>query len=162
MLEDSELDYSDMQTYAVRCRLCRKQLLVSNKIKFSHVGKTEPCGNCLFLDEEFLPDWIKDEIENMSWTKGRLKCPRPECTARVGGFDFVQGLLCSCGEFTIPAVWIQDGKVDIRAINSDNVMTNSRPNSGQVAELKKNLNVRVSQGDFFTILIYHTELKCQG
>ncbi|XP_028414081.1 uncharacterized protein LOC114537151 [Dendronephthya gigantea] len=141
MLEESEPDYYDNQTYAVRCRLCRKQLLVSNKIKFSHSGKAEPCGNCLYLNDEFLPDWIKDEIGNSSWTKGRLKCPRAECTARVGGFDFVQGLLCGCGEFTIPAIWIQDGKVDVKAINRNDVVGNGQPNSGQVPELEKNLNI---------------------
>ena len=109
----------EKKLYCIRCRLCREQLLLSDKIKFSHPGKAELCGNCLILDEEFLPSWINNEIECSSWTKGRLKCPRVECTARVGGFDYIQGLLCGCGEFTIPAIWIQDGKVDVRAINSN-------------------------------------------
>ena len=138
-MEASEKDYShDIQqtkprlehkTYCIRCRLCRKQLLVSDKVTFSHSGKTEACGNCIFLDEDFLPQWIKDEIENSSWTKGRLKCPRTDCTARVGGFDFVQGLLCGCGELTIPAIWIQDGKVDVRANNSNDVTSTAKPRS---------------------------------
>jgi hypothetical protein len=122
--------HSEKKTYCIRCRLCRKQLIVSNKIKRSHSSgnkATEPCGNCIFLDEEFLSDWIRDEIENSLWTKGRLKCPGVGCPARVGGFDFVQGLLCRCGEFTIPAIWIQDGKVDVRAINSNHVMSTAKP-----------------------------------
>ena len=114
--------------YCIRCRLCRRKLLISGKIKFSHSEKTEPCGNCIFLDEEHLPGWIKEEIENSSWTKGRLKCPRENCTARVGGFDYIQGLLCGCGEFTIPAIWIQDGKVDVRTVNGNDVASTDMPN----------------------------------
>ena len=113
----------EQKTYCIRCRLCRKELLTSDKIKFSHSGNTEPCGNCIFLNEEHLPDWIKEEIEYSSWTKGRLKCPKENCTARVGGFDYVQGLLCGCGDFTIPAIWIQDGKVDLRTVDSNVTLT---------------------------------------
>jgi hypothetical protein len=144
--------HSAKKTYCIRCRLCRKQLIVSNKIKRSHSSgnkATEPCGNCIFLDEEFLSDWIRDEIENSLWTKGRLKCPGVGCPARVGGFDFVQGLLCRCGEFTIPAIWIQDGKVDVTAINSNHVMSTAKPSltssdksySGQIPVSEESSNV---------------------
>ena len=115
------------KTYCIRCRLCRNQLVMSDKVRFSHSEKKEGCGNCIFLHEEFLPDWIESEIENASWIKGRLKCSRTECTARVGGFDFVQGLLCGCGELTIPAIWIQDGKVDVRVVGSNDCMSIDKP-----------------------------------
>lgn len=115
------------KTYCIRCRLCRRELLTSEKIKFSHSGKYEPCGNCIFLNEEHLPAWITEEIENSSWRKGRLKCPTENCTARVGGFDYIQGLLCGCGDFTIPAIWIQDGKVDVRTVDGNGVTSTIMP-----------------------------------
>ena len=137
-MENFEKDCHDIQvddklalgtkTYCIRCRLCRKQLFVSDRVKFYHSGKSEGCGNCIFLDEDFIPDWIECEIENSSWTKGRLKCPRAQCTARVGGFDFIQGLLCGCGKLTIPAIWIQDGKVDVRTISSSDCISNAKLN----------------------------------
>ncbi len=36
-----------------------------------------------------LPEWIGVRVEEGGWTRGRLLCP--QCGARVGGFDFVQG-----------------------------------------------------------------------
>ena len=137
-MENFEKDCHDIQlndklaletkTYNIRCRLCRKQLFISDRVKFSHSGSSDGCGNCIFLDEDFIPDWIQSEIENSSWTKGRLKCPRAQCTARVGGFDFIQGLLCGCGKLTIPAIWIQDGKVDVRIISNSNCISTAKPN----------------------------------
>lgn len=111
--------------YSVRCRLCRRHLLSSDKVTNSHEKSPELCGNCLYLEEDELPPWIENEVELSGWTKGRIYCPAQNCTARIGGFNFVQGLRCACGVFTIPAIWMQDGKVDVNTISSNTISSNT-------------------------------------
>lgn len=114
--------------YSLRCRLCRTHLL-SSDLTSSHKINPGLCGNCLYLNEEDqLPSWIQNEVELSGWTKGKIYCPKQNCNARVGGFDFVQGLLCACGVFTIPAIWIQDGKVDINIISTTDVRSSDQAN----------------------------------
>lgn len=115
--EQSQSSYLNRKSYCIKCRLCRTQLITSETPNLSLEGKTKRCGNCIFLDEDVLPDWITHEIQRSSWTKGRLKCHKRECTARVGGFDFIQGISCACGKFHIPAIWLQDCKVDVTSVD---------------------------------------------
>ncbi len=44
------------------------------------------------------------------WTEGKLYCPK--CNARVGGFDFLHVVQCSCDNDVIPAIWCPKSKVD--------------------------------------------------
>lgn len=114
----ADLTKSEKTMYSLRCRHCRTVLLCSDKLKLSHESSREGCGNCLYLDDDDLPSWIQNEVDSSGWTKGRIHCPKEGCPARVGGFDFVQGLLCSCGFLIIPAIWIQNGKVDVNAVST--------------------------------------------
>ncbi|XP_043919795.1 E3 ubiquitin-protein ligase RNF180 [Protopterus annectens] len=42
-----------------------------------------------------IPDWIEREIQKAQWISGKLNCMH--CGARLGGFNFVSSIVCSCG-----------------------------------------------------------------
>ncbi|EDV23029.1 uncharacterized protein TRIADDRAFT_57875 [Trichoplax adhaerens] len=77
----------DLSIY--RCRLCRYVLW----------DATSTCENERLTDtnlvylpigEHHIPSWINKAIENASWTKGKLNCPK--CNGRVGAFDFISSV----------------------------------------------------------------------
>ena len=117
--QDTTAKLNQNKTRYLRCRFCRTFLLSSVKLITSHQPDARECGNCLYLNEDELSSWswLQNQIEQSEWTKGRLYCPKKNCNARIGGFDYVQGVLCSCGVFTVPAIWIH-GKVDIDIVSS--------------------------------------------
>lgn len=107
----------------VKCKKCRRILFDERHtenllLKDIHIlaGSTNSafCSSNndynIYLNEEFLPNWIKLLIEAENWSKGRIYCPH--CDSRVGGFDFICAVKCSCSNI-LPPVHINKSKVDI-------------------------------------------------
>jgi len=61
-----------------------------------------------YVPEEKMPDWMKTNVE---WVKGKLLCPK--CQARVGSYNFVSGMKCSCRSHVLPPIHIVKSKVDV-------------------------------------------------
>ncbi|KAK3095622.1 hypothetical protein FSP39_016779 [Pinctada imbricata] len=61
-------------------------------------------GTQLFIshEEEVLPSWILKLIEESSWLKGKLTCP--QCSGRVGSFDFVSSSKYTTGDGCVPPI----------------------------------------------------------
>lgn len=74
----------------------------------------ENCGvndTVWYLNVDIVPKWVMDRINEFSWVKGRLNCPK--CDARIGSFDFKKGAKCECLKHVLPGVSIIKSKVDI-------------------------------------------------
>lgn len=110
---------------SMKCKQCRSivmenydGIIVSGhgeKLDFEmNRDKTELCGtsdSVWYLNVDCVPLWIMDRINEFSWVKGRLNCPK--CDARLGSFDFKKGAKCTCSEYVLPSVNIIKSKVDI-------------------------------------------------
>lgn len=70
-----------VQVFGLKCRQCRSGFLAEHE---QFLPYTE---NLWLLNEDNLPYWVMQKIEDSGWTKGRLHCPK--CQARIGNFDFV-------------------------------------------------------------------------
>lgn len=117
----------------IRCKNCSKPILSSTECKIiykdAHNSTTTTETTCptvtesnsLYLNEDELPSWISERIEQEQWSKGRINCPR--CDSRIGGFDFISGLHCACKLVVLPSVHLTKSKVDaIRSkINVQNI-----------------------------------------
>ncbi|XP_054259175.1 E3 ubiquitin-protein ligase RNF180-like [Macrosteles quadrilineatus] len=100
--------------------------LNNNSPKIDFIDTTEQSGNCedsrnqcsslkqdvFYIDDVNVPEWITLCIDEGDWTKGKLKCP--QCTARVGSFDFVSGFHCQCQLSVVPSIHLVKSKVDYR------------------------------------------------
>ena len=53
---------------------------------------------------------FKFQLCQAKWTEGKIYCPK--CKSRIGAFDYIHGVHCNCGKFTIPSIWIQKCRVD--------------------------------------------------
>lgn len=108
----------------MKCKKCRKLLFNDNEccklfINAHSADDQVTEFNCIslndmkliFLNEEFLPEWIKCEIEKNNWSKGKLNCLY--CNVRIGSFDFISGLKCECNNFVLPPVHIIKSKIDL-------------------------------------------------
>ncbi|XP_029212127.2 LOW QUALITY PROTEIN: E3 ubiquitin-protein ligase RNF180-like [Acropora millepora] len=115
-----------------RCRKCRITLF-SSKHLYSHasidendttlklnddqsldhdevdISSFEKCSSWFLRDESEL-SWVTENIEEAKWTEGKIYCPK--CKSRIGAFDYIHGVHCNCGKFTIPSIWIQKCRVD--------------------------------------------------
>jgi len=81
--EDKKLPES-----GIKCRQCRSGFLI--EVVDSEKSESFTSTTDLYLiNEEDLPNWVSEKVEEAGWTKGRLNCPKCQC--RVGGFDFVNG-----------------------------------------------------------------------
>lgn len=67
--------------------------------------------NVIFLNEDYVPSWIKERIEAENWSKGRINCL--QCDSRIGAFNFISGQKCNCSNFVLPFVHIIKSKVDL-------------------------------------------------
>lgn len=108
----------------IKCKKCRKSIFDKNQTKdlFLNAHNTavgiclEECAsiqeeNNIFLNEQFLPQWIILRIEAEKWSKGKLNCP--SCDSRIGSFDFVSGQKCNCSSYVLPPIHIIKSKVDL-------------------------------------------------
>lgn len=115
--------------YDLRCKRCRKVLAQSSDIedhqaptsdsRQSQFIKTAPnsrrivsvqpasklCSHYFFTEPV---DWMRNELEK-SEIEGKFQCPK--CSSKVGGYSW-KGSRCSCGKWMVPAIHLQDAKVD--------------------------------------------------
>ncbi|XP_070536735.1 uncharacterized protein [Ptychodera flava] len=105
---------TDLTKY--RCRKCRQFLFDDRCVAPSH-GALGPCGERSTLwylndeNDDFLPSWIQKQINQGSWTKGKILCPK--CKGRLGSYDFIAVNMCSCGESNTPNIQICKSRVDV-------------------------------------------------
>lgn len=117
--------------YRVKCRKCRKiivedsydqkRIITCHGIPISNVN-VQSCTSeesVVFLNDDYLPNWIKIKIEEVNWTKSRINCPGCDC--RIGAFDFVSGIKCDCNTYILPAIHIIKSKVDLIKINDEGI-----------------------------------------
>ncbi|KFM67812.1 E3 ubiquitin-protein ligase RNF180, partial [Stegodyphus mimosarum] len=103
-----------------KCRRCRHFLFSHNQISDSHgemlFSNERPSKSCnpiasvFYLKEESIPSWLKNQVDEGNWTKGKLFCPT--CKCRIGSFDFVSGSKCSCGIHVLPSLHVVSCKLD--------------------------------------------------
>lgn len=105
----------------IRCQKCRNLLFADNKlcdghgkqITYYNRSESQNCtssNNVFYIREETLPSWVKTQIDNYKWIKGKLYCQT--CRHRIGAFDFVSGVKCECGSSVLPAVHVVSSKID--------------------------------------------------
>lgn len=105
-----------------RCRKCRAKLFSAESlITIHHKSSTsdssendcdKKLSNILFINEQIMEDWIREQIDSGEWTKGRLTCPTDRCLARVGSFNFINGAFCHCGQYELPSIQFNKAKLD--------------------------------------------------
>lgn len=106
----------------IKCKKCRKilfentQSMLLNAHSLPISQEEDMCESItqaynLYIDEECLPIWVKTSIEKGEWSKGKILCPH--CNTRIGGFDFISGMKCSCSSSVLPSVHIIKSKVDL-------------------------------------------------
>lgn len=112
----------------IKCRKCRTiitkvasvKLLNAHSKQFSiDLDARNECASTsgrteVYLMEEAFEQWLRDEIEQSEWTKGKLKCKK--CSSNVGSFDFVTGQKCDCRQFNQPPVHFIRSKIDMETI----------------------------------------------
>lgn len=72
----------------------------------SSVDAAKTCSH-YFMTEPM--DWMEDELSKQE-LEGKFACPK--CEAKVGGYSW-KGSRCSCGKWMIPALHLQNAKVDL-------------------------------------------------
>lgn len=107
----------------IKCRQCRTVILdstayrtsVVNSHNLPLVASSDNCSPTLnelvYLNEELLPEWIVEKIQEANWSKGRLYCNN--CGVRIGGFNFISGAQCQCDAADVlPPVYLIKSKLD--------------------------------------------------
>lgn len=107
-----------------KCRKCRLGLLSQESLLTCHNSpltkspiedQSTTCATLttvLFVDEQKVQDWMRQQIDEANWTKGRITCPGNRCGARIGSFNFVGGVYCACSKNELPPIQIIRSKVD--------------------------------------------------
>ena len=110
-----------------KCRKCRLGLLSHESLLTCHnrpltqespppledpSEKCETLTTVLFVDEQKVQDWMRQQIDQGNWTKGRITCPGNKCGARIGSFNFIGGVYCACSKNELPPIQIIRSKVD--------------------------------------------------
>lgn len=107
-----------------KCRKCRLGLLPHESLLTCHnrpltesppEDQSEKCATLttvLFVDEQKVQDWMRQQIDEGSWTKGRITCPGNRCGARIGSYNFIGGVYCACSKNELPPIQIIRSKVD--------------------------------------------------
>lgn len=109
----------ERQKMSFKCRKCRHLLFSDSEICDAHgepfiYNKTEQqtctSNNVWYLREDAIPSWIRNQIDDYDWTKGKLHCDT--CRCRIGSFDFVSGAKCKCGSSVLPPLHVVSSKID--------------------------------------------------
>ncbi|XP_053267189.1 E3 ubiquitin-protein ligase RNF180 [Pleuronectes platessa] len=82
----------------LRCRRCRKGVIDSTCLSTEEASDESSGAICSIwhVDQEALPDWILTSVHQAQWTVGKLNCHH--CSARLGGFNFINHSKCPCGQ----------------------------------------------------------------
>ncbi|CAL4069285.1 unnamed protein product, partial [Meganyctiphanes norvegica] len=141
-------------TENIRCRKCRHILLSGEDIVLRN-AHNKPVSedyesdmtctsvqdkNCIYISDEELPQFISDAITEASWTKGKIHCPG--CQARLGSFNFVSCIKCSCNSTSLPAVHLLTSKVDWLRPSDLSKYAISVPNQVPTPQEKSSLEAR--------------------
>ncbi|KAK9509348.1 hypothetical protein O3M35_006686 [Rhynocoris fuscipes] len=121
----------------LKCKKCRNVLLNTEETPllsghnaqvdgnfFSRHIESGEClenENSVYLQEEGLPKWIEELVNQAGWLKGKLVCPK--CALRLGSFNFISGRKCTCDKYVLPPVHIIKSKVDCSRISVENPVT---------------------------------------
>ncbi len=114
-----------------KCRKCRHFLLADNQVSNCHgypISSDEndskscsPVSNVWYLTEDRIPAWMKNQVDDGNWTKGKLFCPTCQC--RIGSYDFVSGAKCSCGSHVLPPLHVVSSKLDCESKRRPQVLS---------------------------------------
>ncbi|XP_038590613.1 E3 ubiquitin-protein ligase RNF180-like isoform X1 [Micropterus salmoides] len=81
----------------LRCRRCRKGIIDSTCLSVVEATDESSAAVCSIwhVNVDTLPEWILSSVHQAQWTVGKLNCQN--CTARLGGFNFINRFECPCG-----------------------------------------------------------------
>lgn len=126
---ESPKEVKEEQAYELRCKRCRQILAGSAHIEDHDIPesdsrqasfiKTAPNSRRIISIERASLDcshyffkepvkWMKQELDK-SDMEGKFQCPK--CSSKVGGYSW-RGSRCSCGKWMVPAIHLQEAKVD--------------------------------------------------
>ncbi|XP_029024277.1 E3 ubiquitin-protein ligase RNF180 isoform X4 [Betta splendens] len=94
----------------LRCRRCRKLVIDSTCLEMQvdeTISSAAVC-NIWHVNADLLPDWILTSVHQAQWTVGKLNCQN--CSARLGGFNFLSNSQCPCGRYN--TVHLNKSRVD--------------------------------------------------
>ncbi|XP_055369521.1 E3 ubiquitin-protein ligase RNF180 isoform X2 [Betta splendens] len=93
----------------LRCRRCRKLVIDSTCLEMvdETISSAAVC-NIWHVNADLLPDWILTSVHQAQWTVGKLNCQN--CSARLGGFNFLSNSQCPCGRYN--TVHLNKSRVD--------------------------------------------------
>ncbi|CEP62198.1 tyrosine protein phosphatase YVH1 LALA0_S04e10066g [Lachancea lanzarotensis] len=117
------------EVYAIRCKKCRQRLALSTSfIKHEPPSKESTEGHFIrrtaggrrIVDIQQSQDmcshyfveplnWMKEELQGKQELEGKFSCPN--CSSKVGAYNW-KGSRCSCGKWMVPAIYLQNAKVD--------------------------------------------------
>ncbi|SCU88596.1 LAME_0E00474g1_1 [Lachancea meyersii CBS 8951] len=117
------------KVYAIRCKKCRQRLALSTSFIEHEPPSRESteghfirrtAGGRRIVDIQQSQDmcshyfveplnWMKDELQGKQELEGKFSCPN--CSSKVGAYNW-KGSRCSCGKWMVPAIYLQDAKVD--------------------------------------------------
>ncbi|XP_034565697.1 E3 ubiquitin-protein ligase RNF180 isoform X3 [Notolabrus celidotus] len=82
----------------LRCRKCRKGIIdstcLSMRVEDTDESSAAACS-IWHVNIDTLPEWILTSVNQAQWTVGKLNCQH--CSARLGGFNFINRIDCPCG-----------------------------------------------------------------
>ncbi|XP_074546984.1 E3 ubiquitin-protein ligase RNF180 isoform X2 [Halichoeres trimaculatus] len=82
----------------LRCRKCRKSIIDSTclltQVEDTDESSAAACS-IWHVNIDTLPEWILSSVNQAQWTVGKLNCHH--CSARLGGFNFINRIDCPCG-----------------------------------------------------------------
>ncbi|XP_013883802.1 E3 ubiquitin-protein ligase RNF180 [Austrofundulus limnaeus] len=80
----------------LRCRRCRRAVLQLTPSATAADESSADVCTVWHLGVDQLPAWILTSVQQSQWTSGKLSCC--SCGARLGGFNFLNGCKCPCGQ----------------------------------------------------------------
>ena len=106
-------DHTDLPAHSAE-QQADKQQTNGQRGSAQQGGEQQTCeDNHYFLIDSKLNQfaWIVEQLDKANWTRGKINCPN-KCGAKIGTFNFVNCLKCSCGKETVPSVQIVRSRVD--------------------------------------------------
>lgn len=88
LVEEIRVGEKQTPESGLKCRQCRSGFVAE---LYDSNGEFASTSDLFVFDDDSMPDWIAVKVEEAGWTKGKLNCPKPNCQAKLGGFDFVAG-----------------------------------------------------------------------